>query len=132
MSTRPVQVFISYSHDSKEHAERVLALADRLRGDGLDCLLDQYEPAPPQGWPRWMEEQLEAADFVLVVSTAGYLRRAGGKERPGVGRGVRFDSVLLVQDLYDAGMWNERFIPARSEGAAPLGRPVERRVHGRI
>lgn len=49
MSTTPVKVFISYSHDSPDHAERVRALADRLRADGLDCALDQYETAPPQG-----------------------------------------------------------------------------------
>ena len=42
-------VFISYSHDSKEHATRVLALADRLIEDGLDCILDQYEGDPPEG-----------------------------------------------------------------------------------
>ncbi|HEX9732715.1 MAG TPA: SEFIR domain-containing protein [Thermoanaerobaculia bacterium] len=33
---KPLRVFVSYSHDSAEHAERVLALADRLRRDGLD------------------------------------------------------------------------------------------------
>jgi hypothetical protein len=36
-------VFISYSHDSPEHVDRVLALADRLVHDGIDCILDQYE-----------------------------------------------------------------------------------------
>ena len=29
------RVFISYSHDSDEHRERVLALANRLRSDGV-------------------------------------------------------------------------------------------------
>ncbi len=112
----PPRVFISYSHDSEAHAERVRGLADRLRADGIDGVIDQYEPAPPQGWPLWMEQQLEAADFVLVVSTETYLRRATGRERPGVGRGVRFESVLIVQDLYEAGMWNEKFIPVLLAG----------------
>ena len=31
---RPPTVFFSYSHDSPEHADRVLALSDRLRADG--------------------------------------------------------------------------------------------------
>lgn len=30
-------VFISYSHDSVEHEERLLALAERLRSDGVDA-----------------------------------------------------------------------------------------------
>jgi len=77
--------------------------------------------APPEGWPQWMDRQIEEADYVLVVCTATYLRRATGKERPGVGRGVRFESVLIVQDLYDAAMWNEKFIPVLFEDARPEG-----------
>ena len=37
----PLKVFISYSHDSDEHSERVLRLSDHLRGDGIDCNIDQ-------------------------------------------------------------------------------------------
>ncbi len=36
------KLFISYSHDSEKHADRVLALADQLIDDGIDCVLDQY------------------------------------------------------------------------------------------
>ena len=57
-------VFISYSHDSTEHADRVLALSDRLRADGIDCILDQYEVSPPEGFPRWMDRQIRAARFL--------------------------------------------------------------------
>jgi len=45
------KVFISYSHDSREHKDRVLELSDRLRDDGIDCHLDQYEESPAEGWP---------------------------------------------------------------------------------
>lgn len=103
MVRRP-KVFISYSHDSPVHSERVWLLADRLRGDGVDCMIDQYHPAPVEGWPRWMDREVEEADFVLIVCTPIYYRRARGEERPGVGHGVTFESVLIVQDLYDAGM----------------------------
>jgi TIR domain-containing protein len=58
----PRRVFISYSHDPKEHDARVLALAERLRGDGLDCVLDQYDPHPAEPWPAWMERQLDRAE----------------------------------------------------------------------
>ena len=43
------KVFISYSHDSLEHSNRVRELSDRLREDGIDCILDQYEVSPPEG-----------------------------------------------------------------------------------
>jgi hypothetical protein len=46
-------VFISYSHDSPDHETKVLALANRLRADGIDAVLDQYEDFPPEGWELW-------------------------------------------------------------------------------
>lgn len=114
----PPKAFISYSQDSPEHAGRVRALADRLCGDGVDCMIDQYEPHPREPWPRWMDRQIEEADFVLVVCTETYLRRSQGREKPGSGLGGTFESVLIVQDLYDAGMSNEKFIPVLFEGTS--------------
>jgi hypothetical protein len=69
------QVFISYSHDSREHMDQVLDLSYRLRADGIDCRIDQYEESPPEGWPRWMANRIEDANFVLVVCTENYERR---------------------------------------------------------
>ena len=43
------------SHDTIAHQERVLSLADRLRSDGIDAEIDQYNAAPPEGWPLWCE-----------------------------------------------------------------------------
>ena len=55
-------VFISYSHDSEGHREKVLALSERLREDGIETILDQYvNGSPPEGWPRWMLNGLDAA-----------------------------------------------------------------------
>ena len=42
----PPKVFISYSHDSPEHEERVLELAHHLSADGIDCMIDQYIDSP--------------------------------------------------------------------------------------
>lgn len=108
---KSIRVFISYSHDSNDHADRVLTLADRLRAEGVEVAMDQYEVSPPEGWPSWMERQVRESDFVLVVCTDVYLRRAERREEPGVGHGVTFESTLSLQHLYDAGMRNTRFIP---------------------
>jgi len=104
-------VLISYSHDSPEHNDRVLELANRLRADGIDCAVDQYEKSPAEGWPAWMEHRIEEAHFVLVVCTETYRRRMEGTASAGVGHGVRWESLLLRQQLYDAGAVNERVIP---------------------
>lgn len=109
------KVFISYSHDSAEHRAFVLALSNQLRDDGLDCQIDQYVNGfPPEGWPRWMENQLEAADFVLLVCTETYLRRYRGQEIGG-GKGVNFEGLVSSQHLYDVHYRNTKFIPVIPE-----------------
>src|SRR5216684_1600876 len=66
------KVLLSYSHDSLEHENRVLSLADRLRAAGIDANIDQYESHPPEGWPLWMDRQIREADYVLLVCTEAY------------------------------------------------------------
>ena len=106
------RVFISYSHDSEEHRERVLALSERLRQDGIKTLLDQYVNGSPQeGWPRWMLNQLDAADFVLVVCTETYYRRFRGHEAPGKGKGVDWEGALITQEIYDSRSRTLKFVP---------------------
>jgi hypothetical protein len=111
MTRAPPEVFISYSHDTARHQERVLDLADRLRADGIDAEIDQYNDAPPEGWPRWCERQIEAADFVLLVCTETYHLRVKGDEKPGTGRGVVWEAVIIRQLLYDAGAVSTKFVP---------------------
>jgi tetratricopeptide (TPR) repeat protein len=108
---RPPNVFISYSHDSPEHEQRVLNLANRLRGDGFDAAIDQYETSPREGWPVWMEKQIRESDFVLVVCTPPYLGRAERREKEGVGKGAIWETALTLQYLYNASANNERFVP---------------------
>ena len=97
----PPRVFISYSHDSEAHRDRVLELSDRLRCDGIEAMIDQYVQSPPQGWPAWCETEIDIADFVLMVCTETYLRRVRGKEAPRVGHGVLWEARLIRQDVYD-------------------------------
>ena len=91
------KVFISYSHDSDVHREKVLALSERLRVDGIETLLDQYvNGAPEQGWPRWMMDEIEDADYVIVVATKTYNRRFRGREAPGKGKGAQWEGAIIT------------------------------------
>jgi len=110
-ATHP-RVLISYSQESAAHSERVAALAGRLRGDGIDCSLDQYE----MGWPRWMVGQIATSDYVVVVCSQAYYRRALLTEDAGRGRGVRFESLLIDNVLYWDDSLNTRFIPVLFDG----------------
>jgi hypothetical protein len=102
-----VRVFISYTHDSEDHEAKVLKLSERLRADGIDCHLDQYELTPILGWPRWMVAQIQEATFVLVVCTEKYLRRFMGVE----GGGAQWEGAVITQELYQANGENRKFIP---------------------
>lgn len=118
------RVFISYSHDSDAHSEAVLQLAQQLRVWGVEVQLDRFVPAPPEGWPRWMMTQVDAADLVILVCTAVYRRRFEGQEARGKGKGVAFESLLAIQHIYDASTCNTKFVPVvlddATEDAVPL------------
>jgi hypothetical protein len=107
----PPRVFMSYSHDSEPHMERVLALANRLRHDGVDAMIDRYEQSPPGGWVHWMTDQVEMADFVLMICTETYHRRLMKKEVPGLGLGGIWEGHLIANAFYRAGTLSNRFIP---------------------
>ena len=107
------KVFISYSHDSREHLDRVLKLSDKLRNEGIDCILDQYEDSPPEGWPKWMDRNVKNSDFILVVCTETYYNRVMGTDQKGLG--IKWESSLIYQQLYNAGVNNIKFIPIHFE-----------------
>ena len=117
------RVFVSYSHDSRVHEDRVLALADRLREDGIDAVLDQYDTAPPDGWPMWMDREIQKADFVALVCTDVYRRRVEGREEPLKGRGVLWEAKLIYNHLYQTDTAVQRFIPILMEGESPSCMP---------
>jgi hypothetical protein len=118
------RVFISYSHENAVHQQRVLDLASRLRREGVDARIDQYEPFPPEGWPAWCAKEIGKARFVLMVCTETYLRRVNGEEERGKGRGVLWEARLVKQYLFDAGA-NEKFVPVLFGGGSPDHVPME-------
>lgn len=108
----PPKVFISYSWDSDEHKDRVLALANKLRiEDCIDCEIDQYEISPFQGWRLWMKNKIESADFVLLICTEKYLQRYNSEEEAGKGLGAIWETKIIIRHLYKAQMRNKKFIP---------------------
>jgi hypothetical protein len=125
MASDARKVLLSYSHDSPEHEQRVLALANRLRSEGgVDAWIDRYRPDPDEGWISWMRDQIERADKVLLVFTETYARRFLGKEAPGKGLGVAFEGVSITQAMYESGIRNAKFRPVvfreKDEGFIPL------------
>jgi hypothetical protein len=128
-----IALFISYSHDSNEHRERVLGLSERLRADGIPTILDRYveKGSPSEGWPRWMMNGLNAATHVLCVCTEIYRRRFLGQEVPDKGKGVDWAGALMTQALYDVRSRTNKFIPvlfARSD-ESHIPEPLRPQTH---
>ena len=105
------RVLISYRHDSPEHKHRVLNLANKLRAGGVECHLDQYEDSPDRGWARWMQDQIEKAQFVLAVCNERYYRGFRGDEDPADGLGAQWEGFVITQELYEHAGKNTKFIP---------------------
>lgn len=125
------RVFLSYSHDSPGHVDRVLALANRLTEDGVEVFFDQYVRSPAEGWPAWMEDHLEKADFVALVCTETYLRRVRRREEPGRGLGVGWEGKLLYNLIHEDPNQGARLIPILFEGGDPAHIPMPLRGHSR-
>jgi hypothetical protein len=88
------KVFLSYSHDSQEHKKWVLDLATRLRNSGVDAIIDQWELRPGDDLPHFMETQLAAADFVVMICTDKYVEKANS----GTG-GVGYEKMIVTAEL---------------------------------
>lgn len=103
------RVFISYAHKNQAYEDKVLKLANKLRSEGIDAMIDQYEEAPSEGWPRWMEHQITESEFVLVLCEETYNRKLYSDKK---GKGVVWEANIVYQMLYDSAAETNKFIAA--------------------
>lgn len=107
--TENPKIFISYSHENAKFEQTVLTFANRLRSEGIDANIDLYEEAPAEGWPRWMDNQIRNADYVLVLCTKSYYEKCfpGNNQ----GKGVSWEVNIVYQYIYDNYSETNKFIP---------------------
>jgi hypothetical protein len=91
--TAPV-VLISYTHEGEEHKAWVRGLAEKLRADGVDVILDQWDLKPGQDVLAFMEQGVRQADRVMLVFTPEYRRKADGRTG-----GVGYESLVITGEL---------------------------------
>lgn len=112
------KVFISYSHDSLEHKQWVLELGTKLVRNGVDVVLDQWNLTPGDNFIQFMEVGVRDLDWVLVVCTDNYVRKANNREG-GVGYEVHIVTAQLVENL---GI--DKFIPIIRHASGPEKMPT--------
>ena len=97
------RVFVSYAHSSDAHRQRVRSFVEYLRAQQLEVVIDTdvIGPAgPPEQWPRWMKNQVESADWVVLFVDETYRRRFDGHEEPDKGHGVTWEGCIITHELY--------------------------------
>ena len=99
------RVFISYSHDSKEHKEWTNQLAADLRKNGIDVTLDQWDLSLGQDISLFMQNGIANSDKVLLICTENYVR----KSEVGKG-GVGFERLIVTAEVVQS-IDTNKFIP---------------------
>jgi hypothetical protein len=100
------QVFLSYRHESPEHARAVRRLGELLRQAKIPVALDQFHldehpGGPDLGWPKWCEDCANESACVLIIASEGWFAAYGKNAQPGVGLGAATEADLLRQTLWD-------------------------------
>jgi hypothetical protein len=104
MVSEPQRVFISYSWDSEQHKEWVRNFATRLRADGFDALLDQFEVVPGDHLPTFME-RIPDCEYVLIICTPHYKTKSEKREG-----GVGYEANIISSELF-AKQNHRQYIP---------------------
>ena len=99
------KVFVSYSWDDEEHKRWVRELAARLRGDGIETLLDHWHLVPGDQLPAFMESSVRESDFVLVICTPRYKDRSDARAG-----GVGYEGHIMTGEIYTSRN-HRKFIP---------------------
>ncbi|GAA1989880.1 hypothetical protein GCM10009754_80200 [Amycolatopsis minnesotensis] len=118
-------MFVTYARDSPEHQKLVQRFAEFLRTRmGLDMRFDQWYENKRRDWSLWALEHLTAAEFILVIASPEYRRRADGAALPGEGRRAQFEAAMLRDDLVeDLHRATERILPVILPGQTIEGIP---------
>ena len=99
------KVFLSYSQDSAAHKQWVSELAAKLRHNGVDAILDQWDLSSDDDATQFMGQGVRDSDWVLVVCTDSYMRKANTGEV-----GIGYESMIVTKKLVED-LGPNKFIP---------------------
>ena len=105
--------FISYAWEDDAHKAWVRTLAAKLRLNGVDAHLDQFELAPGADLPHFMESRIRDSDFVLLVCTPVFASKANS----GTG-GVGYEKQIVTGQIFNGNVHDTKFVPLLRRGSA--------------
>lgn len=104
------KVFISYSWDDDPHKAWVKEFATRLRADGVDVTLDQWETVPGDKLTKFMEKAIRENAYVLIVCTPKYKSKSDNREG-----GVGYEGDIMTGEVFTT-QNHRKFIPVLRRG----------------
>lgn len=111
-----MRVFFSYSHDNEEHKAWVSNIAKDLSSRGFETILDQNDLMPGKDILRFAESAVRSADFVLMVCTPEYARKANDRSH-----GVGWEASMITAELFSGA--EGKFISLLRSGTAETSIP---------
>ena len=103
--------FISYSWDDVSHKNWVKELATRLRKDGVDVKLDQWDVSLGDSITEFMETAIRESDFVVIICTPRYKARSDSR----LG-GVGYEESVITGEVFTNQSNRNKFIPVLRSG----------------
>lgn len=109
--SRTPRAFVSYAWTDQRHQRWVVDLAEALRRDGVDVILDVWDLSPGQEKYQFMEQMVAdtSIDKVLIICNPTYATKADARDG-GVG-----DETQIISPQVYAKTDNKRFIPIIAE-----------------
>lgn len=102
--------FISYSWDDELHKDWIRHLATDLQNNGVITFLDQWDVLLGMDLTRYMESCIRESDFVLLVCTPIFARKANAGEG-----GSGYEKSIVTGEIFE-GAPATKFVPLLRKG----------------
>ena len=101
------KIFISYSWSSKEYEEKVMDLAVKLQGDGVEVIIDKWIMQPGNDTINFMEKCVKDPEinYVLMLLDKKYTEKANNRSG-----GVGIETQIISNEVYND-VEQSKFIP---------------------
>ena len=108
---KTIKTFISYSWDNENHKQWVKDLAQELRSDGIEAILDEWELALGDQLTHFMEKKIQECEYVLIICTPDYCKKSNDRQG-----GVGYEDHVMTASIYQKEN-NRKFIPILAKGS---------------
>lgn len=113
----PPKAFISYAWDDETKAW-VKELASKLRADGINAIIDQWQLAPGDQLTDFMERAVRENDYVLVVCTPQYKIKSDNRKG-----GVGYEGDIMTAEVFQKSN-HRKYIPILKTGTKDEAMPT--------